>query len=356
MKKKLFTFLLFPLILTSCGEGPVSLTDMRAKIAGVSDENLYPYYHVVGSCDFNNMYVEIDEIFDREPGVNTFVPYSRYNDGFYNMTADISEPNPDNIIIYSLASKSYWLRAPLRINKSNFYSEIISIGNSFLNGHAININAESGSIGSITLFDDDREEKDFADAKISNVDENSLTISADFGKDEEKQTKTFIFTRQGEYDEELSYAGKYIDANDNELIINKGSRENTTCAHYLIEHIITSYVGQAGSTNPSKNKMKMDFTADGGYVFYAEASHTTLFLDNLPYYPDPVEHPEIGEWDEEFPTPCYKNKINAKFDIRLEYNAEGWLVKESFNSVGYDYNLAKSDQVAGVAYYGYRFS
>ena len=355
MKKKFLSLLLLPLALSSCGKSPLSLEQMREKVSVVSDAAQYPYYKVVGSIDFNNQVLEVDAEFSNEPGYNTFVPYSRYNDGFYNATVDTSEPNVEDIIIYSLASKSYWLRAPLRIHKSNFYSEVYTIAGSTMNGGAITIDLATGNIGSITMKDGGAE-KDFVDASITAVDAQGLTIRAYIVNGEEKEAKDFAFTRSGAMDENLEYAGEYTDQNQNKLVVTKGTRENTTCAHYLLQHIITSYIGQTGSTNPSKNQMKMTMTADGGYVFYGEAVHSQVMIDNFPYYPDPNEHPEIGEWDPEYPIPCYKNRVNAKVDIRLEYNAEGWLVKEEMSSTGYDYNVVSASQVALKAVYGYKFS
>lgn len=354
MKKKFLSLLLLPLALTSCGNGPVSLEQMKEKLASVSDEAKYPYYKVVGSIDFNNQILEVDAEFSEDPGYNTLVPYSRYNDGFYNATLDTSEANVEDIIIYSLASKSYWLRAPLRIHKSNFYSEIYTISSASMNGGAITIDVESGEIGSITLKGATGE-LDYVDAKIVNINAAGFTLTCNLVKGEEKEAHEFAFTRNGAVDENLIYAGEFVDQNQNKLVVQKGTRENTTCAHYLIQHIITSYIGQTGSTNPSKNQMKMSYTADGGFVFYGEAVHSQILIDNFPYYPDPAEHPEIGEWDEEYPLPCYKNKVNAKVNVRFEYNAEGWLVKEELSSTGYDYNVVSASQVSLKAVYGYKF-
>lgn len=358
MKKKLLTFLLLPLVLTGCGAGNVSLAQMREKLESVSTENLYPYYKVVGSADFMGMVTEIDADFNQEPGMDTFVPYSRYNEGFYNMNADISEPDPNNIIIYSLASKSYWLRAPLRINKSNFYDEVYSISGATLNGEPHSINNTNYEIGSMELKDASGKVAQYQAAKITNVTESALVVSAERLPDVEGQDPTkeeITFNRQDKADASFLYAGDFKDANNNELKIEKGSRENTTCAHYLIQHIITSYLGQTGSTNPSKNQMKMEVT-ENGYVFYGEAVHSVVYIDNLPYYPDPEEHPEVGEWDPEYPIPCYKNKINAKVNIRFEYNRDGWLVKESLETLGYNYNNTNVDQCSLVAVYGYKFN
>ena len=81
-----------------------------------------------------------------------------------------------------------------------------------------------------------------------------------------------------------------------------------------------------------------------------------MLIDNFPYYPDPEEHPEIGLWDPEYPIPCYKNRVNAKVNIRFEYDADGWLRKEELSTIDYDYNVNSSSQVALKAVYGYKFS
>ncbi len=361
MKKKLLSLLLLPLILTSCNGGSASLASVKEKVSSFSDELLYPTYKVVGSADFNNIITEVDREFVNEPSTTTFVPYARYNDGFYNATADTSESDINNIIIYSLASKSYWLRAPLRINKSNFYAEVYTIKSSKLNGISLSINSDSGEIGSITLKNDKGEEVDYANAKISDVTTSNLTLSCELVSSDEdgKQVITpqaFTFSREGEADSTYLLAGKFVDNNKNALEIEKGSRENTTCAHYLLQHIITSYIGQTGSTNPSKNQMKMSITSEGHIIFYGEQVHTTVYIDNLPYYPDPSEHPEVGEWSEEYPIPCYQNKLNAKVNVRFEYNEKGWLIKEELSTVGYDYNVSSTSQAALVAVYGYKFA
>ena len=67
-------------------------------------------------------------------------------------------------------------------------------------------------------------------------------------------------------------------------------------------------------------------------------------------------HPELGEWDEYEPLPCYKNVVNAKVNIRFEYNAEGWLVKETMQSLNYSYKTATDAQISLIATYSYKFS
>ena len=111
-----------------------------------------------------------------------------------------------------------------------------------------------------------------------------------------------------------------------------------------------------GSANPSKNNMTYEYAADGGFVFVGNAVHTNVKIDNYPYYPDYNAHPELGDWDEDDPLPCYKNLVNAKVNVRFEYNKDGWLVKEEMTSLGYDYNEASDAQISLVANYTYKFS
>ena len=258
--KKLLLLSILPFTLMSCGKS-MTFEAMKKRIDEISSTPLFPYYHVVGFLDFNNEIIEVDSVFDKTPDPEKFVPYARYNDGFYCPSASTAENamGKDNTIIYSMASRSYWLRAPLRLHKDNFYA---------------------------------------VDAK---------------------------------------------------------GRENMTCGHYIIEHIITAYVDEGGAINPSKNKMKYETTKDGGFAFVGKKSHTTFRLDNYPYYPDVATHPELDEWDPDFPLPCYANQINAKVNVRLEYNKDGWLVKESLKTSDYNYNKAIASQVALEATYSYKF-
>ena len=263
MKKSFLTLLLLPLVLTSCGNSGVGFEAFRAKVEEVPDSAEYPYYRVIGSLDFNNEFMEVDSTFDKEPGINTFVPFARYNNGFYCVDAGDSE-NEDEVVIYAMASHSYWLRAPLRINAANFYKEV----------------------------DDDG-----------------------------------VF------------------------------KENNSCANYILSHIITSYMSQPGSINPSGNVAYYELLPDGGFAVGGNAVHTEFVIDNYPYYPDyNKRQEELGEWDSSNPLPCYKNTVNAKVNVRFEYNKDGWLVSESLSSVGYNYNDANISQVALKAIYKYKFA
>lgn len=259
MKKRFLYLFLLPFLLASCGEPTVSLDVMREKVNEVDDAPLYPIYKVIYAIDFNNMEDSNEATFDQTPEPEKFVPYSRYNDGFYHPDLDNSE-DEENVVIYSMASHSYWLRAPLRISKSNFY------------------------------------------------------------------------------------------------VIDEDGTENTTCAHYLIEHIITSYYGIPGTVNPSKNRMQMSINQDGDFIFFANGVHTKVNIDNVPYYPDYSAHPELGdEWNYDSPLPCYLNVVNAKVNISFRYNKDGWLVEEKMESVGYDYNVSTPAQVSLRSVYGYLF-
>ena len=259
MKKKFLVLALLPILsLTSCNGGGFGFDAFKNKIDEVSNSAEYPYYRVIGSLDFNNEIMDVDYTFDKNPGANTFVPFSRFNNGFYCEAA--GDPGEDNdILIYAMASHSYWLRAPLRIHKDNFYA----------------------------------------------------------------------LTEEG--------------------------KENQTSANYLFEHIITSYIFTPGA-NPSGSHVYYELLADGGFAVGGNSVHTEFVLDNYPYYPDYDTHPELGEWDPDNPLPCYANTVNAKVNVRFEYNANGWLVKESLSSINYDVNVTSVSQVSLQAVYTYKFA
>ena len=259
MKKKFLSLLLLPLVLTSCGSKGLSFAEIKQKVDSLSSELKYPYYRVIGTLDFNNEVIEVDATFDKTPSNETLVPYARYNEGFKNSKLD----KTDNVVLYGLSSRSYWLRAPLRITKDNFY------------------------------------------------------------------------------------------------VVDENGEENKTCAHYIIEHIITSYQGEKGAINPPSSVMTYELAGDEGFAFVGNNVHTQCNIDNYPYYPDPAAHPELDPdgigWDEENPLPCFDNRINAKVNVRLEYNKDGWLIKEQLSSIDYNYNVSSASQVALAAVYSYTF-
>ena len=81
-----------------------------------------------------------------------------------------------------------------------------------------------------------------------------------------------------------------------------------------------------------------------------------MTIDNYPYYLNYDKHPELGEWDELEPLPCYKSYVDGRFDMRFEYNKDGWLVRESLKTSDYDYRKSTDAQVALRAVYTYKFS
>ncbi len=269
MNKKFALFLLFPLIVTSCNNNHTTFNAVKDKVDSIPYSAQFPYYRVIGSLDFNGELLNVDSTFKETPSTTKFVPYARYNEGFYCPDSSSNEKSvaekysENDVKVFMMGSRSYWLRAPMRINADNFYS--------------------------------------------------TLT---------------------------------------------KGTEQevNKTCAHYILEHLITSYIDEGGSTNPSNNKMYYEITNDR-IIFGGDKVHTDVRIDNYPYYPDPAEHPELEEWDGELnPLPCYKSEINVKCNIRFEYDFDGWLRLETLSSIGYDYKSSTRSQVSLVAEYKYQFS
>lgn len=122
MKKKSLLLLLLPLTLASCGDKGVSFEALKKKVDGIAKVSLSPYYRVVGSLDFNNEYIEVDATFDQQPDGEKYVPYSRFYEGFYvEMIENLPE---EDTLIFQMASRSYWLRVPLKIDNTNFYKKL----------------------------------------------------------------------------------------------------------------------------------------------------------------------------------------------------------------------------------------
>jgi hypothetical protein len=99
----------------------------------------------------------------------------------------------------------------------------------------------------------------------------------------------------------------------------------------------------------------MQVLPDGGMIFSGNKVHTKVTIDNYPFYPDPAAHPEIGEWEDFNPLPCYGNSVNSKVNIYFHYNKDGWLVKESMYTVDYDASRTDANQIALEAVYSYEF-
>ena len=270
MKKKLALLLLTPLLLTSCNQNSVSFAKLKAHIDNIADSGEHPYYRVNGALDFNGTITEISEedgLFDKNPNGASYVANARYYEGFYNaFTSDSDVDNESDVVIFAMSSRSYWLRAPLRIHKDNF----------------------------------------------------SVMLKDENGQDTEQ--------------------------------------ENPTCAHHILDYIICAWLDASGSVNASSNKPYYEILNDGGFAIGGRAIRTKVTIDNYPYYLNYAKHPELGEWDEYEPLPCYKSVVDGRFDIRFEYDKDGWLKSEMLQTVDYDYAKTIDSQVALKSVYTYKFS
>ncbi len=286
MKKSLILVSILPILLASCGKNNyVSFEEIKEYIDTISDTHEHPYYRVQGYLDFNNSTLEVDWKFRNNPEGDTFVPFARYNEGFYCPAAmNDSAVDPEDVAIYGMASRSYWLRAPMRVTKDNFYR----------------------------------------------------------------------MQRERDDDDNL------VDTED----------ENPTCARYQFESIINFWVhdNSGGSAAPSSNIMYFELLPNGGFAVGGKKVHTYITIDNYPVYPDPYNNPEVyiirdpdtGEiiadsWSPNRPLPVYKNQVDAKMDIRFEYDKDGWLVREFAQSIGYDVHKEIAGQFSLESVYTYQF-
>ncbi|MCQ2815076.1 MAG: hypothetical protein MJ227_02145 [Bacilli bacterium] len=261
MRKKLLLLLLLPLTLTSCGNSHNTFNALKTNVDKIEKSSEHPYYKVIGRIDFNNEVIDVNATFDKQPNGTSFVPYARYNEGFYCAYAgDNAVTSEEDVVIYGMASRSYWLRVPLKIDKENFY------------------------------------------------------------------------------------------------VLDETNSINPTCAYANITKIIASWAGQEGSVNPSNVYPYFDVYADGSFAIGGDKVHTSFKIDNYPFYPDPNTHPEIGPWKERNPLPCYLNKVDAKVNIRFEYDSDGWLKREYLATIDYDYNKSIPSQLCLEAVYSYKFA
>ena len=279
MKKNALLLLIVPFLATSCTSSGVSYEKFKANIDTIEATEEHPYYRVQGVLDFNNGILDVDVNFDQNPAGDTWVPYARYNEGFYcEYAGDSAAKDERNVTIFGMASRSYWLRAPLRLHKDNFFT----------------------------------------------------------------------------------YDTTY-DAQGNPTVT---TNENRTCGYFNLRRLITYWMNEPGAAQPSANKIYYEVHDDGSFAIGGNAVHTYLTIDNYPYYPDPELHPEIfdhdketGEWiwEENDPRPMYKSVVDAKINIRFEYNKDGWLVREFAKSLDYDFNKASANQFYLESVYTYQF-
>ena len=130
MKKKLLLLSIVPLLLTSCSKYEVSFAALLNHVNQIENTGEHPYYRVNGSIDINGRITQINEddgLFDQMPNGETYVENARYNEGFYCPKAErmsmggVSTYKEEDIVIFGMSSRSYWLRMPLRLHKDNFY-------------------------------------------------------------------------------------------------------------------------------------------------------------------------------------------------------------------------------------------
>lgn len=254
MKHKLALLLLVPLTALSCSTNRVDFSAIKKMVDNIEESSEHPYYRVLGTLDFANSITEVDAVFDQMPNGTSFVPYARYNEGFYNKYVDYL-PEADTVIL-QMSSRSYWLRVPLKLDKTNFY-----------------------------VLDD---------KKV----------------------------------------------------------ENSTDANYILNHIILAFMDGVGSANPSTCKVYYEKLADGGFAIGGDKVHTKVTIDNYPCYP--AEGSIFGEWKERNPLPAYKNVADGKFNIRFEYDKNGWLKREALYSINYNYSASTVKQVGLESRYYYQ--
>ncbi len=254
MKHKLALLLLVPLTALSCSTNKVNFQTIKKTVDNIEVSSEHPYYRVIGTLDFANSITEVNALFDQMPNGTSFVPYSRYNTGFYNKYVDyLSE---EDTVLLSMGSRSYWLRAPLKLDKANFY------------------------------------------------------------------------------------------------VLDEKNVENSTDANYILNHIILAFMDGVGSANPSTSKVYYEKLSNGGFAIGGDKVHSKVTIDNYPCYPE--DGSIFGEWKERNPLPAYKNVADGKFNIRFEYDKNGWLKRESLYSINYDYNASTSKQVGLESRYYYQ--
>ena len=273
MKKKALLLAIVPLLLTSCHSHEVSFASLLAHVNKIENDNLHPYYRVNGNIDMNARVTTIndkDGLFDQMPNGETYVENARYNEGFYcpkaeRMSMDgISTYKEEDIVIFGMSSRSYWLRMPLRLHKDNFYVER-------------------------------------ADGTL-----------------------------------------------------------NRSCGYANLKYLIAAWADSQGSVNPSGNLPYYEILPDGGFVIGGDSVRTKVYIDNYPYYMSYTRHPQLGEWDPDDPLPCYSYNgngfIDGRFDIRFEYDKDGWLKSEYLATTDYDYTKVSDTQLALRSVYTYKFS
>lgn len=176
--KYLITLGLVPLALTSCGSGSLTLDQMKEYINNIDDSAAYPFYRVIGACDYNNEFIEVDREFTKDYRPQEYVAYTRYNPGTYDPDFDIAE-DEENTLNFNDGSKAYWSRMPMRLTKNNFYGEIDD-------GKQVKINS---TCSYYQLF---HYMKTWSDSQVKNADAGGEVVM-NVIKDDKGEVSKFVF-------------------------------------------------------------------------------------------------------------------------------------------------------------------
>ncbi len=146
---------------------------------------------------------------------------------------------------------------------------------------------------------------------------------------------------------------------DNFYVLKDG-KLNRSCGYSNLLYFITAWIDSYGSVNGSTNKPYYEILPGGGFAIGGDNVRTQILIDNYPYYMNYETHPELEEWDPEFPLPCYSYNgggfIDGRFNIRFVYDKNGWLQSEYVATSDYNYNSTTEGQLALKAVYSYKFS
>lgn len=148
-----------------------------------------------------------------------------------------------------------------------------------------------------------------------------------------------------------NFYGEYNDGHNNVI--------NPTSSYYQILHFMKSWVDSDVKNADDGREMVMEVTKDedgevSGFVFKGLAIHSKITIDNYPFYPntDDSTHFPYGVLSSDI---MYNNVIDATFNFKFEFDAEGWLKREYIASTNYNENDSHETQFYCEAIYSYLF-
>ena len=149
---------------------------------------------------------------------------------------------------------------------------------------------------------------------------------------------------------------------DNFYVKRADGTVNLSCGYSNLQRLICADKGAEGAVNASSNDLYYELLPGGGFAIGGDNVRTKFYLDNYPYYLNYAKHEELGDWDPEYPLPCYsandfvKGAIDGRFNIRFVYDKNGWLKSEYLATTDYDYKKTTDTQLALKSVYNYKFS